>query len=84
MSTSKNKLQEMIESLDDFETQEVIDFVGYIKEKRKKIFDEMLKKAPIDEESLTKEEIQAIEEARKDFADGKTISHELFWGKYDL
>ncbi|HBG48556.1 MAG TPA: hypothetical protein DDW90_03430 [Cyanobacteria bacterium UBA9971] len=84
MSTPKDKLEEMVKLLDDFETQEVIDFVGYIREKRKKMFDEMLENAPVDEESLTEAELQAIEQARKDLKAGKTISHEKFWGKYDL
>ena len=46
--------------------------------------DEMLENAPADEEPLTEEELQAIEETRKDLKAGKTISHEKFWGKYDL
>lgn len=74
MSTPKEKLQEMIQKLDDPIATEVLDFAVYIVERKKKELEESLNNALIDKEPLTDEEKKAIEEAKEDIKAGRVYS----------
>lgn len=81
MSTAKERLQQKIQFINEFEAIEALDFIEYVQQKRKKEFEEALKSAPVDDEPLTKAEIQALKEARKDLKAGQTLSCKEVWLK---
>lgn len=78
MATEKEKLNELIDYLNEKQLSEVIDFVEFLKNKTEKEFWENI---PEDDEPLTDVEKQIIEEARKDFKAGKTLKFDEVFGK---
>ena len=74
MSMPDDKIFELIKSLQDKEKDEVLDFVGYLKEKRNKKLQNIIENTPEEQEELTEEDLKAVEEARKDAKNGKVSS----------
>jgi len=83
MSTAKERLQEKIQSINEFEAIEALDFIEYVQQKRKLELEEAFKSAPIDDEPLTKAEIKSLKEARKDLKAGQTLSYKEVWKEDD-
>lgn len=77
MANHKEKLNEMIENMDDIELAEVVNFAEFINEKRKKMFDEAFKNVQEVEEPLTKEELNELKEA----GSVESISYKDMWGE---
>ncbi len=84
MSTSRDKLNQIFEKLSEVELAEIIDFAEFINNKRQRELEESLKNAPIDDEPLTEEEIQAIKEGEEDLKAGRMSSAEEVWKELDL
>lgn len=80
MATPKEKLNELINYLDEKQLSEVVDFAEFLKNKAEKEFWDNL---PEDDEPLTEEELKVIKEGVEDLKTGKTISHEEFLSKYE-
>ena len=66
MSTAKEKLQQKIQLIDEFEAVEALDFIEYLEQKRFKEISEALKNAP---------------EVDEDVKAGRTLSYEEVFGK---
>ena len=81
MSTAKEKLQQKIQLIDEFEAVEALNFIEYLEQKRFKEISEALKNAPEIDETLTEEELQALKEADEDVKTGRTLSYEEVFGK---
>ena len=79
VSKPKDKLNEIIENLNEVELTEVIDYVEFINSKRQKTFDEAFKNVPKKEEILTEEELAEIEESKK----SGNISYTEMWDGFD-
>ena len=78
MATSKDKLNEIINLLNENQLSEVAEFAEFIKNKSEKDFWNNL---PGDNEPLTEEELQIVKEAEKDLKEGKTLEYdEVFEG----
>lgn len=77
MAKPKDKLNEIIENLNEVELAEIIDFAEFINEKRKKMFDEAFKNVQEAEESLTEEDVKELEEA----SSSESISYKEMWGE---
>jgi len=84
MATAKERLQQKIESINEFEAIEALDFIEYVEQKRKKEIEESLKNASIDDEELTSEEIEAIKEAEEDIKAGRVSDAEDVWKRLGL
>ncbi len=74
MSMPDDKIFELIKSLPDKEKDEVLDFAGYLKEKRRKKLQNIIENIPEEYEELTEEDLKAIEEAREDAKNGRVSS----------
>lgn len=79
MATPKEKLQQKIQLINDFEAAEILDIVEYVEQKRQKDFDEAFKNVPEVDEPLTEEELKSLEESRK----SGSISYKEMWNGYD-
>jgi len=71
MSIPKNELIELIGSLQEEDQKEVLDFAEYLKQKRLKRIDEIIKNIPEGHEDLSENDLKAIEEAREDIKAGR-------------
>lgn len=80
MATPKEKLQQKIQLINNFEAAEILDIVEFVEQKRRKSFDEAFKNVPEVDEPLTEEEIKALEEAREDVEKGELLSYEEVFG----
>ncbi|OGI03518.1 MAG: hypothetical protein A2Y25_11025 [Candidatus Melainabacteria bacterium GWF2_37_15] len=80
MATSKDKLNKIIENLNEIELAEVIDFAQFINERRKKVFDEAFKTVKEESETLSEQEIKDLHES----SSSKSISYTEMWGNNDL
>ncbi len=80
MATSRDRLNQIIENLNELELSEVVDFAEFISEKRKKLFDKAFKSVKEDEQDLTEEEIKELKEA----SSSESISYREMWGENDL
>jgi len=80
MATSKERLTELINQLNDNQISEVIDFTEFIKNKAQKDFWNNL---PEDDEPLTEDDLKAIKEGKEDFKAGKTLKHNEVFGNND-
>ncbi|MFC5528878.1 hypothetical protein [Cohnella yongneupensis] len=69
MAISKRELNELIDKLSDNDIPLVADLV-------KRLIHPADYHIPFDDEPLTEDDIQAINEARRDFLEGKTIKFE--------
>jgi len=81
MATAKEKLQQKIQLINEFEAVEALDIIEYLEQKRFKEMSEVLKNAPEVDEPLTEEEIKALEEVDEDVKAGRTLSYEEVFGK---
>lgn len=79
MGTSKDKLNEMIQNLNEVELAEIVDFVEFINNKRQKIFDEAFKNVTEGDESLTEEDLLEVEESKN----SGTISYKEMWDGFN-
>jgi len=82
MSTAKERLQQKIQSISEFEAVEALDFIEYVEQKRAKEFEESLKNAP--EEKLTPEELEGIKQAEEDIKAGRVYDAEEVWKRLGL
>lgn len=78
MPTPKEKLNEIVNNLDEKQLAEVIDFAEFINNKAEREFWDNL---PEDDEPLTEEDLQSVKEGEKDFREGKTYSFDEVFGK---
>ena len=73
MATPKDKLNEILNNLNEAELSEVANFAEFLALKKEKAFWHNL---PEDDEPLTAEELEAIKEAKEDFKAGRTLTFE--------
>ena len=83
MATPKDKLNEILNNLDEFEIIEAIDFIEFLQQKRARELRDVLNNAPEDDEPLTAEELEAIKEAQEDFKSGRTLTFEEVFRQND-
>jgi hypothetical protein len=76
MATPRDKLNETLNSMNEFEVIETLDFIEYLQYKRSKEIKEVLANAPEDDEPLSEEDLQSIEEAENDVREGNTLTFE--------
>ena len=79
MATAKERLNEIVESLNEVELAEIIDFAEFINNKRQKLFDEAFKNVSEIDESLTEEELKSLKEAKE----SGSISYKEMWNSCD-
>lgn len=84
MATAKERLQQKIQAISEFEAIEVLDFIEYVEQKRERELEESLRNAPVEEEELTPEETEAIKEAEEDIKAGRVINAEEVWKSLGL
>ncbi len=77
MATPKDKLNEIIKNFNDIDIAEIIDFAEFIKEKRKKAFDEAFNNVKEEDEPLSEEELNDL----KDASSSESISYKEMWGE---
>ncbi len=77
MATPKEKLNEMVNNLNEKHLAEVLDFVEFLNNKEDKEFWDNL---PEDDEPLTEEDLQAIRAGKEDILKGETLSFEEVFG----
>lgn len=70
--TAKEKLRRAVEDLSEAEAADALDVL--IRGGRKDSLDELLDRAPIDDEPETNEEREAVAEARESLRRGETVS----------
>ena len=80
MTTSKEKLNQIIDNLNELELAEVVDFAQFINERRKKVFDKAFKSVQEEQETLTEQEIKELREA----SSSESISYNEMWDHNDL
>ncbi len=80
MVTPKDKLNQIIDNLNEIELAEVIDFARFINERRKRIFDEAFSAVKEEEEPLTEREITELQES----SSSESLSYREMWGNNDL
>jgi hypothetical protein len=79
MTSAKNRLQQKIDSISEIEAAEALDFIEYLEQKRLRDLEDSLKNAPEDDEELTAEEKQALQEAEDDIKAGRVVDAEEVW-----
>jgi hypothetical protein len=84
MSSTQDNIYEIINSLNDDDKKTVIDFAGYLLQKRKNDLDKMLNEAPVDDEPLTEEELKALSESESDLQKGVYFTEKEFWANHEL
>ena len=80
MSSAREKLNKIVDNLNDLELSEVVDFAQFVSKRRKKVFDEAFKLVKEEEENLTEQEIDELKEA----SSSKSLSYKDMWGSDDL
>lgn len=65
MSTAKEKLQQKIQLIDEFEAVEALNFIEYLEQKRFKEISEALKNAPEVDEPLQKKNYRLLKKPMK-------------------
>lgn len=76
MATSRDKLNKIVDNLNEIELAEVVDFAQFINKRRKKVFDEAFKLVKEEEESLSEQEISEL----KDASASESVSYKEMWG----
>ncbi len=84
MSSAKKRLRKKIETINEFQAMEALDFIEYVEQKRIKEFEESLKNAPEDDEPLSDEELESIKEAEEDIKAGRTYNVDEIWKRLGL
>lgn len=80
MATPKDKLNQIINDLNEIELTEVIDFAQFLNEKRQKVFDEAFNSVKEEQEPLTEQEIKELQDASA----SESLSYNEMWGNNDL
>lgn len=75
MSTPKDKLNEIVDNLNELEVAEIVDFAEFIKNRKQKLFDEAFKNVPDSNEHLTEAELKSLQESRE----SGSISYKEMW-----
>lgn len=73
MVTQKDRLNEIINSLDETQISEVIDFAEFLKLKREQDF---WSNVPEDDEPLSAQDLKDLNEAKEEQKKGETLSFE--------
>lgn len=81
MSTPQDKLNEIIQDLNEFKMAEMNDFTEFMKYRKRNSFLDALNNAPEVDEPLTEEELQDVKEAEEDVKLGKILSSREVFGK---
>ena len=84
MSLKKDHLYALLEQLNDQDVDNLIDITEALILKRQRDFEKRHEEAPFDEEPLTQEDIEAVDEARKDLELGQTLSFNEVFKKHDV
>lgn len=71
--TAKEKLRQTVEELSEAEAQDALGFIVRRQSKRDAL-DELLKRAPLDDECTTSGEDQGVREAKEQIARGEVLS----------
>ncbi len=72
---SRQEIKDLIDGLPDLELHAVKRFIQYIRDMNDPVF-RILAEAPWDDEPVTDEDLEAIEESNRDIAAGRVISHQ--------
>lgn len=83
MATPKDKLNEKIKFLNNFEVIEALDFIEYLEQKRTSEIKKALVNASEIDEPLTDEELKVVKDAEEDFKNGRTLSYKEVFGEDD-
>lgn len=84
MATAKERLQQKVQIISEFQAVEALDFIEYVEQKRARELEESLKNAPEEDEELSDEEKAALKEAEDDIKAGRIINAEDVWKKLGL
>lgn len=84
MSTAKERLQQKVQVISEFEAVEALDFIEYVEQKRRKELEESLRNAPVNDEELTPEEMEGIKEGEEDIKAGRVSDAKEVWKKLGL
>ncbi|MEA2694414.1 MAG: hypothetical protein QOJ16_3801 [Acidobacteriota bacterium] len=74
--TERERLLTLAETLPDLEVHAAVRFLEYLTREISDPVQTALENAPFDEEPLSPEDVAALEEARRDLAEGRVVSHE--------
>ena len=72
---SRQEIKDLIDGLPDIELHAVKRFIQYIRDMNDPLF-RILAEATWDDEPVTDEDLEAIEESNRDIAAGRVISHQ--------
>jgi predicted transcriptional regulator len=73
---AREELHELVERLPESELTAARSYLRYLATVGSDPVLRALMNAPLDDEPLTEEELEAIEEGRRDLAEGRVVSHE--------
>ncbi len=71
--TAKEKLRQTVEELSEAEAQDALGFIVRRQSKRDAL-DELLERAPLDDEPTTSDEDEGVREAKEQIARGEVLS----------
>jgi hypothetical protein len=74
--TDKERLYTLVENLPEPEVHAALRFVEYLRQEASDPVARALQEAPIDDEPLTAEDRAALEEAERDWQEGRFVSHD--------
>jgi hypothetical protein len=80
MTTPKEKLNEKISLLNNYEVAEVLDFIEFLQQKKERNLIKALEEAPECDEELSEDEVTEINEAEKEALCGETLSYDEVFG----
>ena len=72
---SRQAIKDLIDDLPDLELHAVKRFVQYVRDMDDPLL-RLMAEAPWDDEPVTEEDLEAIEESNRDIAAGRVISHQ--------
>ena len=72
---SRQELKDLIDGLPDLELHAIKRFIQYIRDMDDPVL-RIMAEAPWDDEPVTEEDLEAIEESNRDIAAGRVISHQ--------
>ena len=72
---SRQEIKDLIDGLPDLELHAVKRFIQYIRDMDDPVL-RIMAEAPWDDEPVTEEDLEAIEESNRDIAAGRVISHQ--------
>lgn len=74
--TEKERLQSLVEELAEPEVHAALRFVEYLRREASDPVARALREAPLDDESLTAEDIEELEAGERDRQEGRVVSHQ--------